>query len=1651
MQDHIVSECTVGAEVRWSGERGRALARRGILGWVLSLVMVLCAGMVGRTEAAPNMEGGINRTVPKVVPPPKQFSFSVNPTSPEFLHTGLFEEPLVPVSTVNSAENRDLAKALLAYRESVQTTGAPDAVEPLLGFLAKHPDTPWKPALQLNLGMVYRQTGHFSKALETWREGWAETRNLTDPEGRALANAIVAHLSQIEAYLGRKELLQPLLDSIHDRSIGGSSAQLITNSHTGLYDMLNRPGESFRCGPLALTRILTYRDAKASPASLKVLENAQSTPNGLSLTAVQKIADKAGLHYQMAYREPGSKVILSSVAHWKAGHYAAIVDRDRGRYMIQDTTFGEDIRVSPATLDEEASGYFLVPSGPLPEGWRPVSAAEGARVWGRGNTGTNVDTGSTGTCPTCQDPSPSTASGDTADSSSPGGYTIPDVELVVVGLQLHDLPVGYTPPLGPPVQFKLYYSHRDLQQPTNFAYTNFGPKWTFTWLSYITDTVSQNGQAVLYRRGGGNEPFTFQSGSGTSSYPGPYSQAVLTRTVVSNNSTGFNITYPDGSVEQFQQASGTKFFMTAVIDPAGNTVSLTYDSQMRITAITDAVGQVTTLTYGLSSSPLSVTQITDPFGRSASFTYNASGQLASITDVLGITSSYTYGQGSDPDFINTLTTPYGSTTFTFGDSSTNSSLGSTRFLRTVDPLGRASYVEFDQGVDAGDSRGGSMINASLIPTGMNTCNSFLYYRNTFIFDANQYQQATQGGGLNYSLARVIHWLHTSDESSTSRFIESEKQPLENRVWYNYPAQGTGSCGSIFSTVSSSGVVTNGASSRPSAIGLVLDNGTTQLQTYQYNSIGHVTQYTDPVGRQTTYTYASNGMDRLTTSNTTGGTSQLLETRTYNSQHLPLTITGANGKTVRFQYNSDGQPTRYTDQFGHATAMTYDADGRLKIVTEPISAAKYTYAYDNVGRISAATDPAGTTLQYTYDASDRLVQTKYPDGTSTTAQYNLLDMSSSTDRLQRTTYYKYDADRELISTTDPLNHTTKIGYNLAGRVVSRTDENNQTTTLVLDDQSRVIGKVYANTTSESTTYEASTSLPALVTDALGQVTAYTYNTDNTIATIGYSSNQATSPVSFSWDPVYSRLVSMADGNGTTSYTYYPVSSPAALGANQLKSVTSPVAGTSLSDTVAYSYDAMNRVVGYTVNGAPQSLGFDALGRVTSASNPLDTFTYGYSDGTNRVTGISSGSGPTAAFTYFGPTGDELLQQMTFTASASNTSLSQFGYTYDAQDSVKSVTVSAPTAQTTSYTYDAANRLTSGLISGSTPQYAYGYDAASNPTSITSGGSQQTLTYTSTNAITTGTYDASGSPTTLGNSTYSWDGADRLVSVSNSTNNTTSTFTYDGLGRLVRIIDSSGGAVVADHSYTWCGTARCLAHDNTQSGSPISTQYFRQGVITAGTPYYYVADRLGSIAQLVSASGAVAAQYTYDPYGNRTIVSGAVVADIGYAGYFSHAASGLAFAMYRAYDPAHGRWLNRDPLGEAGGLNLYAYVEGNPVSRIDPLGLCDQDEKARCKQVKNDAIATCSELLEQGKGAAAFDRCVNDYIEKEQCGPHGTPLPEDQKQPVPPPPPPWQGGTAHQPPKPNTPTPNYVPGNNTLNAVAIALAIIALIGGLLEGNR
>lgn len=221
----------------------------------------------------------VNRTVPKVAPPRTGLHFSDPPTAAEFLRTGVFDQPLVPVGKPSADENRALARALIAFRDATARSG-PDAVEPVVGFIDTHPDSAWTPVLLLNLGTRYRQTGHFSKTLELYQRAWSLTQNSTDANGILIGDMAAALLSQFEGYLGRTELLEPLLAQIKGRPLHGTAVELVSDSYRGLAEMHHMPQTSFRCGPMALARILYYHGQQPPQSVVETLEQSYSTPGG---------------------------------------------------------------------------------------------------------------------------------------------------------------------------------------------------------------------------------------------------------------------------------------------------------------------------------------------------------------------------------------------------------------------------------------------------------------------------------------------------------------------------------------------------------------------------------------------------------------------------------------------------------------------------------------------------------------------------------------------------------------------------------------------------------------------------------------------------------------------------------------------------------------------------------------------------------------------------------------------------------------------------------------------------------------------------------------------------------------------------------------------------------------------------------------------------------------------------------------------------------------------------------------------------------------------------------------------------------------------------------------------------------------------------
>jgi RHS repeat-associated protein len=245
---------------------------------------------------------------------------------------------------------------------------------------------------------------------------------------------------------------------------------------------------------------------------------------------------------------------------------------------------------------------------------------------------------------------------------------------------------------------------------------------------------------------------------------------------------------------------------------------------------------------------------------------------------------------------------------------------------------------------------------------------------------------------------------------------------------------------------------------------------------------------------------------------------------------------------------------------------------------------------------------------------------------------------------------------------------------------------------------------------------------------------------------------------------------------------------------------------------------------------------------------------------------------------------------------------------------------------------------------------------------------------------------GVTTTL--ASYEFDDENQLVSVTQGSDRRT-TFVYDGKRRRrvtrEEIKGSSGWGLASETRYVYDGM-RVIQERN---GNGVPTVAYTRGPDLSGTlegaggiggllarsewdgsawsrHAFYHSDGVGNVTALAVPNGndiALAGSYRYDPFG-RLIGTPTGLAAINTQRYSSkdwHNASGFYYFGYRFYDPATQRWLNRDPIGEEGGVNLYGYVGNNPLTYWDAFG--------------NDPQSNMS-LLKDELGGDSYDRTVCD---------------------------------------------------------------------------
>jgi len=368
-----------------------------------------------------------------------------------------------------------------------------------------------------------------------------------------------------------------------------------------------------------------------------------------------------------------------------------------------------------------------------------------------------------------------------------------------------------------------------------------------------------------------------------------------------------------------------------------------------------------------------------------------------------------------------------------------------------------------------------------------------------------------------------------------------------------------------------------------------------------------------------------------------------------------------------------------------------------------------------------------------------------------------------------------------------------------------------------------------------------------------------------------------------------------------------------------------------------------------------------------------FTFSY-DALGRRTGLTRPNGVNTSYTY-----DSLSRLLSVLNQTGNTTVDGAAYAYDAAGNRTSKTA-LPSNLASAYTFDPVYELTK-VLQGTTTKESYTYDAVGNRTYQPG----VPYTYNSSNEMLTRegvpyTYDADGNTLSKTNgsgmTSYAWDFENRLTSVTLPGTGGVVSFQYDPFGRRIQKINASGST-----TYVYDGDN--IIEELTGATGTIGERYtygpgIDEPLVGQRQPqiFYYEADGLGSVTSLTTPTGSVAATYTYDSFGFLTASTGSATNWYRYTARQFDSDTALYYNRARYYDPTTGRFLSEDPVRFSAGVNFYTYVRNNPISFVDPTGLCpDNKQPVGCDTVLPNG-ETLGQVVQQERGLLqnAFDSAM-----------------------------------------------------------------------------
>jgi len=623
-------------------------------------------------------------------------------------------------------------------------------------------------------------------------------------------------------------------------------------------------------------------------------------------------------------------------------------------------------------------------------------------------------------------------------------------------------------------------------------------------------------------------------------------------------------------------------------------------------------------------------------------------------------------------------------------------------------------------------------------------------------------------------------------------------------------------------------------------------------------------------------------------------------------------------------------------------------------TTVVNGQKMTTSYDGSSRTTTTTSPAGRQSVVTQDDHGRTVfsqvGTLAPSAYSYDSRGRLASVTAGVGAPARVTSFSYDGQDRPVAWTDSLSQTSAFGYDADNRVTSQTTPDGAQTTSFYAPAGDLVSLTPPGETAHQFTYtpagdEATYTAPA-VPDAASSTTSYAYNLDRQLTLITRPDGKT---VSFTYDGAGRQSTTTYDA-GTVTRLYSPTT-------GQLVNVAATDGGTLdlsydgslllstawsgvVSGTVSRTWNNDLRVATESVNGGNTvAFTYDPDGLVIGAG----TMSVARDPATGLITGTTLGGvTDTRGHNLFG-------ERTSITAAYNGTALFD---TQDVLDNIGRVTGRTETTAGVShiygYSYDPAGRLTQIVTDGTTTA-AFTYDANGNRLSNTTVGGTEL-----------GTYDGQDRLLTYGRLLYTYTANGELATKTDSSTGQVTTYGYDGFGnlrsvslpdgRLVEyVIDGMNrrigkkidGVLVKGWLY---GSRNRVVAELDGNGNVVSrfsyigNDLLAAYIVNANHTYRVLGDEVGTPRIVVDvSSGTIVQSIETDAFGVVTADTNPGFQPFGLAGGNYDSDTGLVKFGARDYDPFSGRWIEKDPIGFAGGqANMFLYVDGDPINRVDPFG-------------------------------------------------------------------------------------------------------------------